>query len=50
MVGAVGSAIANPTDLVKVRLQAQGKLEAGEKQRYTGLISAFRHIVKHEGE
>ena len=27
--GSIGSAIANPTDLVKIRLQAEGKLEPG---------------------
>ena len=27
--GAVGSAIASPTDLVKIRLQAEGTLEPG---------------------
>ena len=27
--GSIGSAIANPTDLVKIRLQAEGRLEPG---------------------
>ncbi len=29
MSGAIGSAIANPTDLVKIRMQAEGKLLPG---------------------
>ena len=33
--GAVGSAIATPTDLVKVRFQAEGRLKSGQSPRYT---------------
>lgn len=42
--GAVGIMFANPTELVKVRMQA-------DKQgtRYTGTLQAFTHIVKNEG-
>ncbi|XP_067943891.1 mitochondrial substrate carrier family protein ucpB-like [Watersipora subatra] len=47
--GAVGSVIANPTDLVKVRLQAQGKLEPGTELRHSGVFSAFSDIIKHQG-
>ena len=47
--GAIGSAIANPTDLVKVRLQAQGKINPGETARHSGVISAFSDIIKHQG-
>lgn len=28
--GAIGSAIANPTDLVKIRMQGEGKLDPGK--------------------
>ena len=28
--GAIGSAIANPTDLVKIRMQGEGKVRPGE--------------------
>lgn len=28
--GSIGSAIANPTDLVKIRMQGQGKLKPGK--------------------
>lgn len=44
--GAVGIAIANPTDLVKVRLQAEGKLPAGVPRRYSGALNAYSTIVK----
>jgi len=47
--GAIGAAIANPTDLVKVRLQAEGKLKPGQQKRYHGTVDAFVKIIKHEG-
>ncbi|XP_004514487.1 mitochondrial uncoupling protein 1-like [Cicer arietinum] len=47
--GAVAIAVANPTDLVKVRLQAEGKLPAGVPRRYTGSLNAYSTIVKQEG-
>ncbi|RID54287.1 hypothetical protein BRARA_G01621, partial [Brassica rapa] len=43
------SKIANPTDLVKVRLQAEGKLAAGVPRRYTGSLNAYSTIVRQEG-
>ena len=42
-------AVANPTDLVKVRLQAEGKLPAGVPRRYTGSLNAYSTIVRQEG-
>jgi len=51
--GAIASAIANPTDLMKVRLQTDGmsKDEAGKllPKRYTGMINCFSSIIKEEG-
>lgn len=44
--GAVGIAIANPTDLVKVRLQAEGKLPPGVPRRYSGALNAYSTIFK----
>lgn len=38
--------MANPTDLVKVRLQAEGKLPAGVSGRYSGALNAYAMIVK----
>lgn len=42
--GGIGSAIANPTDLLKIRMQADVKGE-----RYGGMMDAVRQIVRAEG-
>lgn len=47
--GAIGITVANPTDLVKVRMQAEGNLPAGVKPRYSGVMNAYSTIVKQEG-
>ncbi|KAJ1627068.1 mitochondrial uncoupling protein 4 [Pavlovales sp. CCMP2436] len=50
--GAIGQAIAVPCDLIKVRMQADGRLVAMgklEKPRYTGLMDAFAKIKAEEG-
>ncbi|KAF5747590.1 UNCOUPLING family protein [Tripterygium wilfordii] len=47
--GAIGIAIANPTDLVKVRLQAEGKLPPDVPRRYSGALNAYSTIVRQEG-
>ncbi|KAK4270443.1 hypothetical protein QN277_023479 [Acacia crassicarpa] len=47
--GAVAITIANPTDLVKVRLQAEGKLPPGVPKRYSGSLNAYSTIVRQEG-
>lgn len=44
--GAIAITIANPTDLVKVRLQAEGKLPPGVPWRYSGAMNAYYTIVK----
>jgi hypothetical protein len=44
--GALAIAVANPTDLVKVRLQAEGKLPPGVPRRYSGAMNAYSTIVK----
>lgn len=49
LTGAMAIVIANPTDLVKVRLQAEGKLPAGVPGRYAGALDAYFTIVKQEG-
>lgn len=46
IVGAVGSAIANPLDLIKTRFQA---LLPGESLPYSSTLQAFRHISKFDG-
>ena len=51
--GALASAVANPTDLVKVRLQTDGQLRGADgnflPKKYTGMLHAFSSIVKEEG-
>jgi solute carrier family 25 uncoupling protein 8/9 len=46
---AIGITVACPTDVVKVRLQAEGRLPPGAARRYTGAIDAYRKIVAQEG-
>ena len=43
--GAVAVLAAQPTDVVKVRMQAS---KAGEA-RYSGSLAAYKAIAKHEG-
>uniref|UniRef100_A0A4D5R9B7 Mitochondrial uncoupling protein 2 n=1 Tax=Scolopendra viridis TaxID=118503 RepID=A0A4D5R9B7_SCOVI len=45
--GCTAVAIAQPTDVVKVRMQAQGRGEA--VRRYTGTLNAYRTIGAEEG-
>uniref|UniRef100_A0A671L6H3 Dicarboxylate carrier UCP2 n=1 Tax=Sinocyclocheilus anshuiensis TaxID=1608454 RepID=A0A671L6H3_9TELE len=40
--------VAQPTDVVKVRFQAQTKLQ-GVSRRYSGTMQAYRQIFQHEG-
>jgi len=50
--GGVGQAIAVPCDLIKVRMQGDGRLVAAgklDKPRYTGLFDAFTKIKAEEG-
>jgi len=47
--GTIGISVANPTDLVKIRLQAEGKLAPGVPRRYTGTFNAFATIFRQEG-
>ena len=41
--------MANPTDLVKVRMQSEGRLAPGQRPRYAGVADAYRSIVRAEG-
>eukprot|EP00730_Choanoeca_flexa_P012673 TRINITY_DN4509_c0_g1_i1.p1 TRINITY_DN4509_c0_g1~~TRINITY_DN4509_c0_g1_i1.p1 ORF type:complete len:227 (+),score=26.01 TRINITY_DN4509_c0_g1_i1:82-762(+) len=48
--GALGQLIASPTDLVKVRMQTQGRdVLNGHARRYKNLPHAFVSIVRQEG-
>ena len=38
--------MANPTDLVKVRLQAEGRLPPGVPRRYSGALNAYSTIAR----
>lgn len=44
--GAAGICAAQPTDLVKIRLQAQAK---GGEAKYSGSVDAYRKIIAEEG-
>jgi len=47
--GAFGILVASPTDVVKVRLQAEGKKPEGVPRKYKGSIDAYQKIVREEG-
>lgn len=47
--GAFAIAVASPTDLVKVRMQAEGKLPEGTPKRYPSAVKAYGIIVRQEG-
>jgi len=47
--GALAIMIASPTDLVKVRMQAEGKLPPGTPKRYPSALSAYGIIARQEG-
>ena len=46
--GALAALIANPADLLKVRMQVDGMI-SGAPRRYTGIVHAFSTIIKSEG-
>lgn len=46
--GALGITVANPTDLVKVRMQAQGQLPPAERP-YTSSMDCYSKTVANEG-
>lgn len=47
--GAIGITVASPTDLVKVRMQAEGRLPPGVPKKYPSAVGAYGLIVKEEG-
>lgn len=49
LTGAIAIIVANPTDLVKVRLQAEGKLPPGVPRRYSGSLDAYMTIIRQDG-
>lgn len=46
--GAIGISVANPTDVVKIRFQADGKLPEAQR-RYRTVTEAYRKIIASEG-
>ena len=48
LTGAFGIMVANPTDIVKIRFQAEGKKPIAE-QRYKSVTEAYKIIYKTEG-
>ena len=50
MAGLISQALASPADLVKVRMQADGRLVvAGQSPRYSGMVHAVRSILAEHG-
>jgi len=47
--GAFAICVASPTDLVKVRMQSEGKLAPGVPRRYPSAMGAYRIIAREEG-
>ncbi|CAN9514526.1 unnamed protein product [Ophioblennius macclurei] len=47
--GAMAVAFAQPTDVVKVRFQAQSRLPQSSAKRYSGTLEAYRTIARDEG-
>ena len=46
--GAIGISVANPTDVVKIRFQADGRLPESQR-RYRTVMEAYRKIIASEG-
>merc|ERR1719453_1652334 len=51
--GALASAVANPTDLMKVRLQTDGMMKDAEgnllPKKYSGMVNCLTTTIKEEG-
>lgn len=47
--GALGITVASPTDLVKVRMQSEGKLPPGTPKKYPSAFGAYGIIFREEG-
>ncbi|KAB1205736.1 Mitochondrial uncoupling protein 2 [Morella rubra] len=49
LTGALAILVANRIDQVKVRLQAEEKIPAGLRRRYSGALDAYLTVVRQEG-
>jgi hypothetical protein len=47
--GGIAAAVANPTDVAMVRMQADGNLPVHARRNYRHVFDALIHIVRHEG-
>ena len=47
--GAIGSAIANPADLILIRMQADSKLPVEKRRNYTSVFNGIQRIIAEEG-
>jgi solute carrier family 25 uncoupling protein 8/9 len=47
--GAIGISVANPTDVVKIRLQAQNKIIDPANVKYKGSIDCYKKIIAADG-
>lgn len=47
--GAIGISIANPTDVVKVKMQAQARATDPSQVKYKGCIDCYSQIIKTQG-
>ena len=47
--GAIGSVIANPTDVALIRFQSDNSLPAAERRNYNNVVDALTRIGKEEG-
>jgi hypothetical protein len=47
--GAIGSAIANPTDVALIRFQSDNSLPKEERRNYKNVLDALSRIGKEEG-
>jgi solute carrier family 25 uncoupling protein 8/9 len=46
--GTIGISIANPTDVVKIRMQAQGRMPV-EQRIYNGSVDCYRQTIAKDG-
>ena len=47
--GAIGSAIANPTDVALIRFQSDNSLPKEERRNYKNVVDALSRIGREEG-
>jgi solute carrier family 25 uncoupling protein 8/9 len=47
--GAIGISVANPTDVVKIRLQAQARATDPSKIKYNGALDCYRKTIAADG-